>query len=360
MKKLLSLMVVAVMIGCAGAVSAEETVIAPNPDPIVLDTDIQILPVVKGTVTLTEGWNLIAIPVLPAEQLKIKDFIYKVEGGIPPCKTNDVSNEVIYCKPMWNVSAVAVYKDGRFRMYTREDATYNMVPGEAYFVHCRYLGPRPVYSVLGPDYPMPVYHPKTTITIAGKCVNATVSLDLNKGWNGVGVALMQQRPPLVIEEEPINLPAIPRLTAESDDSAALTTNVDLERICAGFSLVQFSRELSEQGVKASRVIFWNAEKQEWEQYSLPYPVADENGLICMPIPGRLIDPGEGFFLLCEENGLYIPRLEIQKKPYPPIPVPRTVTYSGTIEKSGSIVGGVLPYNYVIVCSTETSGDVTTV
>ncbi|MDD5135846.1 MAG: hypothetical protein PHX20_02160 [Candidatus Omnitrophica bacterium] len=430
MKKLLSLMVVAVMIGCAGAVSAEETVIAPNPDPIVLDTDIQILPVVKGTVTLTEGWNLIAIPVLPAEQLRIKDFIGKVESDglisvvITSSRGNDfVSqlndtqkeeigalqnayalkiyegdsrsndlivaspdnenvasvitfnnanwpdeliasiknaykiNDIIRMKPKWNVSAVAVYKDGRFRMYTRENATYNMVPGEAYFVHCKYLGPRPVYQVLaGPDYPMPVYHPKTTITIAGKCVNATVSLDLNKGWNGAALARLQNmRVIYPVAPDPVTpieeLPVIPDLTlGTAEPGEPILANI----IARGFNLAQLSRELSEQGVKATRIIFWNSDVQGWDQYALPY----KTDPICAVMP-RVINDSEGFFLLCEENGLYIPGLQIQKPPITPIPVPLRVSYTGTIMRSYTIPENFVPYKFVLECSRKAEDGTTT-
>ena len=338
MKKLLSLLAVAIVVCCAGVVLADEAV----PTPIVPD-QVEYLPTVtKGTITLTEGWNLIAIPVLPAEQLRIKDFIYKVEGGIPDYKTGDVSKEVIYCKPMWNISAVAVYKDGRFRTYTRDNATYNMVPGEAYFVHAEYLGPRPCYEVVGPQYPMPIFRPTTTVTIAGKCVKASVSLDLNKGWNGV--ALMGKKESLNVYKEALN----PQVAV---DGAEI-----IEPILVS-SLRQLSGELSEQGVKATRIIFWDAYKQEWEQQALPFK-GEQNIDGMATFIDRIISGSEGFFLLCDENGLYVPGLkQIQNLPDPPVPpIPpindgRVYQY-GQIERenTGDIkdVSACKPYNFVLV------------
>ena len=351
MKKLLSLLIVAVVVCYAGMVLADDTVTVPGPGAVATPIpDAVIFPIVKGSVTLTEGWNLIAIPVLPAEQLKIKDFVAKITPPQPPLVdlngdgVIDQNDVAISIRPMWKVTTIAVYKDGRFRTYAPDNATYNMVPGEAYFVYCQYLGPRPVYDVNGPQYPMPEFHPTITVTIAGKAVNASVSLDLNKGWNGVGVALIQQRPPLVYDQKPILLPEIPNLTLNQTES----TQIDEYKIVTmDFSLLQLSRELCEQGVKATRAIFWNANKQEWEQYALPYPTVDANGLVCMPVPGKLINPSEGFFLLCEENGLYIPRLTIQKPPYPPIPVPRRVSYTGTIEKIMFYPEAKPPYDFVL-------------
>ncbi len=346
MKKLLSVLVLAAAVCCAGVVLAEEAVIeGPILTYQIEDWDWMIPPYVKGAITLTEGWNLIAIPVIPQQPVTVETFskmvaysdepIYKTDPKLPD------DNFIQAKRSSWQVRAVAVYKDGRFRVYPKEGVTYNMVPGEAYFVYAEYHGLRPAYSELiaNPPPGFEPWHPKTTVTIVGKSVNASVSLDLNKGWNGA--ALMLKQKPYYDFDMPITkLPRIPFLKVDKSDSDISNAQFPIDEgkifgpINIGSSLSQLSRELVEQGVKAKRIVFWNAENQAWDQYELPRPEP-----VYRHIPGLwdlgvelggvdeytvVFDPGinadQGFFLLCEENGLYIPGLrQIQKPPYPPFP-----------------------------------------
>ncbi|MFA5142912.1 MAG: hypothetical protein WC522_01915 [Candidatus Omnitrophota bacterium] len=350
MKKLLSLAVVAVMICFAGTVLAEETSTLPAENYPADPTGLTMKPLIIGNVTLNEGWNLIAIPVLPAEKLTIKSFSVRVaKSGLSAISTETITQDSKGFADIWRVTAVAVYKNGRFQSYSPDCDTYNMVPGEAYFVYAKYSGLRPNYIVReGASYEMPEFHPTTTIKIIGKTADAKISLNLNKGWNGV--AVLNQLAPK--SDEPLsNTPKLPELESQKTGSNVSAGAVlESQSITAGigYSLYQLSQEFSEQGIKATRIIFWNAVKQEWEQYSLPYPAADENGLIAMPVPGRLVNPSEGFFLLCEENGLYIPGLTLQNSPYPSIPVPKRVSYTGIIRGVCVACGDApLPYKYVL-------------
>lgn len=270
MKKIICLLMVGLMICCSGVSLAHDV---PFPEP----------PAEKetATISLVDGWNLIAIPVLPAEPFSVRDFM-------------DMVNEA------WEITVVAVYKNGRFERYPKEGITYNMVPGEAYFVYSKYTG-----SFI---YPPQVYPLTTAIHISGKVPDMPVSLHLDRGWNGVSV---------------------PTATLENE-----------------LSLYMFSDELGEQGIRATKIAFWNNE-QGWEEYKLPF-VADEpiSGPIVFPgFTGRGINSNEGFFLLCEENGLYIPGLKVE---------PERVQYTGRVSLPLSFYIGSTPFTFDLVLEDGTT------
>ena len=259
MKKLLSLLVGVMLVCSFGVCLAEEL----QPVPIIIDSP-PYCPTV-GTITIAEGWNLVAMPVLPAEPYTVEKFIKDVE--------TDPSDFVLDIYPRqpspdiqtgWQIPVVAVYKNGQFERYPKEGVTYNMVPGEAYFVYARYNGPRPLIYPPGLE--------KVKVDVIGKPLDVPVSLALNRGWNGVSV-----------------------LKPGTSDLRGL------------------SDELAKQGIKATRIAMWSAKGQEWSQHELPIL---EKFL-------RVINPDEGLFLLCEENGLFIPGL-------PPVP-PERLSYTGKIE-----------------------------
>jgi len=305
MKKLISLLAIAVLIGSFGVCQAEDIEPMPNP-PIIIEEEVPTSNT-TGSITLTNGWNLVAMPVLPAKPYTVEQFIKEVESPIKPIpKPNkpiileevdrineevsvEEKNEKYLIKSYWKVALVAVYKKGRFERYPKEGVSYNMVPGEAYFVYATYTGPRPLLAI-GPNEEHREWHPKTSVKIIGRPLDVPVSLNLNRGWNSASIF-----------------------------------EGDLQRL---------SDELTEQHIKAKKIAFWSAEKQEWEQYELPiaeptetspeipyedghsYPLEYDRGKIEIIRP---IKADEGFFLLCEENGLFIPQLELNPKPEPPVP-----------------------------------------
>jgi len=223
---------------------------------------IQALPSPPSTaaINIKEGWNLIAMPVIPDKPYTVRDFVATIESD--PCYK-------------WEVPVVAVYENGRFERYPKKDVTHNMVPGKAYFVYAKYDGQVCQHR-----------HPELTrksIRIAGEVPDSPVVLNLNRGWNGI----------------------------------SLTEYLDDKRFYDFNYLIRLSNELVEQGIKATKIAFWNSD-QEWEEYELPFELNWPPTLNIVPGPihhpdlpdlyGRIISDDEGFFLLCEENGLFIPGL----------------------------------------------------
>ena len=274
MRKLLGLFLIALLVSSVGIsiVSGDEIEIPKPPgEEIIFIPGPGPLPV--GFITIRGGWNLVAMPVLPDKPYTIKRFIEAVEG-----------------KPrgsLWEVSVVAVYKDGRFKRYPMEGYSYNMVPGEAYFVHANLVA-HGLIMVEG-------WQPSTIVEIIGRPIDHSISLNLNRGWNGVSL------------RGDDTLDAIQRQRDKTcEDSKHL----------AVLSLSQFLERLAEQEIKATKIAFWSdgggypAQVQHWEIFDLPLQKEID----------RLIRADEGFFLLCEENGLYIPGLDSNKEePWPPIP-----------------------------------------
>ncbi|MFA4842383.1 MAG: hypothetical protein WC658_00930 [Candidatus Omnitrophota bacterium] len=339
MKKLLSLLLVCLVLSFTGVVLAEDVVnpdSIPVPQPIGIDEPIRVAKF--GPITLTEGWNLIAIPVIPVKPLAVEQFIKMVVGstwGVLPLEKNE-QEQSIKMRPRWQVLVVAVYKNGRFERYPRDGVTYNMVPGEAYFVYAQYSGPRPLYD---PSFPSLPFRPRTTINIFGRPVNESVSLNLNRGWSGV--SLMRKNYGIYYKG-PLRIVAPPDITLNEANGEALKRPSFDRRL----SLNELSKELSEQNIKAKRIAFWDADRQEWEQYELPRPLPSG------PYEA-VLDPGigedEGFFLLCEQNGLYIPGLSLSSQipPIPPMP-PDRVKYTGKVEGVSYVAfGPPPPYTHIL-------------
>ena len=284
MKKLLSLLVGVMLVGGFSLCMADGEInpIPPGGDVI----NIATIEAVTGTITLREGWNLVAMPVLPSEPYTVERFINDAETKpVWPRVREFKEGDPYFCPPPFiircKVPVVAVYKNGQFERYPKEGVTYNMVPGEAYFVYAEFYVPESVPPEVKPD--MSIY--SHTISIAGKSLDVPVSLDLNRGWNGVSIL------------------------------GELGIGVD-----------RFSKELAEQNIKAIRIALWSAQKQEWEQYELPWQPEPKGDVIMIP----MIPANCGFFLLCEENGLYIPGLNTSvEPPVPPFPEP-IVSYTGKL------------------------------
>ena len=219
-------------------------------------------------IAITNGWNLIAIPVIPDEPCTVRGFIEMVESD--PCFE-------------WNVRVVAVYKNGRFERYPKEGITHNMVPGKAYFVYANYGG-----QICEHKHMEKLYR---VIHIAGEVPDSPVVLNLNRGWNGVS------------------------LTDFTHDGDPVSIG----------SLCSLSRELQDQGIKATKIAFWDNTSQGWKEHELPFrPNEPTSGwwTVFPGFPDPPINPNEGFFLLCEENGLYIPGLEAEADTVnPPLPEP---------------------------------------
>ena len=345
MKKLMSLLAIAVLIGSFGVCQAED--LEPMPNPPVIIEEPEPTSSTAGSITLTNGWNLVAMPVLPEKPYTVEQFIKEVESPIKPIpKPNkpiileevdrineevsvEEKNEKYLIKSYWKVALVAVYKNGRFERYPKEGVSYNMVPGEAYFVYAKYYSPLK-FVAIGPNGEHKEWHPSTTVYVEGKPLDVPVSLNLNRGWNGASVF-----------------------------------EGDLQRL---------SDELTEQAIKATKIAFWSAEKQEWEQYELPiaeptetspeipyedghsYPLEYNRGNIEILRPIRA---DEGFFLLCNENGLYIPSLNMKPEtpvpPFPPeLPVEERVSYTGRIACVGQLfyTPETTPYRFQLILDDE--------
>ncbi|MFH1753482.1 MAG: hypothetical protein ABH875_04805 [Candidatus Omnitrophota bacterium] len=333
MKKLLSLLlVIAFAAGSVGLSLADDDI----PElPVLKERVEQFYKYQKADITITNGWNLIAMPVVPLKPYTVRQFIKDVAAPYykdilvsyhKDCKVHKEdpqSQEKCYpysciLRPAWKVLVVAVYKNGHFERYPKEGVTYNMVPGEAYFVYAEYFGIW--YKSLN-------WRPQKTVTIPGGVPAPSISLNLDRGWSGRSILLnnIYQRYPY--EKYPQRL----------------------------YTLSELSKDLAKQGVKAKRIAFWSAKTQSWEQHELPYPYRDiphieyfktlEDGLkvveynedgkvsqetyydikenysdLLMRL--RVINPSDGFFLLCEENGLFMPSAWESypfPMPYPPYP-----------------------------------------
>jgi beta propeller repeat protein len=396
MKKLISMLLVAALIGSCGiGYTADEECI---PRPIdELEKTIICPPkpeTVTGMITITNGWNLIAMPVLPLVKYSytVRQFIRDVEGLLYPLieswrgidyvsqltdeqkaelgtlqeqfsiklyegqtKSNDVIaqsadgeeiaqvitfnngdwpdelissikgfydvGDIIRRRPIWDVSVVAVCKNGRYELYPKAGITYAMIPGEAYFVHVKYNGA----WCKSLDW-----RPRKTIKLMGRRCDEPISLNLNRGWNGIAVG--QKR---VYTGWPLKIKNPPDLTHTSE-----TTEPNVEGYISkfpiyreGYSLRKLSKELVDQHVKATKVLFWNADKQCWVTENLPISedlrISDiftyEEKYMC----DRIIRADEGFFLLLsDENGLYIP--ELDSVPEPPIIEPPLIAVKKTL------------------------------
>jgi len=378
MKKLLSLFLVGLLVVSSGvSLRAEE--IIPIPAPIPFPEPIP-QPGTRGYINITEGWNLVAMPVIPAKPFTVKDFVRAVESPFLPLGPVDYPGQVregetsieiveehpIICPPpMWKISAMAVYKNGRFvELYPhwrprirRNRIAYNMVPGEAYFVRAKYLGPRPliqppVYQDGAEEGVAPYdWRPSTSVLIKGRVIARTlsVSLNLNKGWNGASLLCMdrifyQPHQPILEQDlvDPVEVPPPPPTRPEPRGNV-LTRVTSLRRL---------SDELVDQGIKAKKIIFWDKYNQRWEKHDLPLaPIYSRNIMHVEPDPlnpmpitmppiflDRFINPSEGFFLLCEENGLYEPGLPISLD----IPDPIRASHTGRVEHALYVAFGPPP------------------
>ncbi|MFA4842382.1 MAG: hypothetical protein WC658_00925, partial [Candidatus Omnitrophota bacterium] len=110
MKTLIGILMIGLIIGCSGICLAEGVPILPDNLELLRALDKYV----TGTITLVEGWNLIAVPVLPQSPLTVERFIKmaysdgRQPGGSPP-----------YIQATWRVLAVAVYKNGHFKVYPK-------------------------------------------------------------------------------------------------------------------------------------------------------------------------------------------------------------------------------------------------
>jgi len=228
--------------------------------------------IVEGEISITTGWNLIAMPVLPVGQYTVKQFIKAVERMEYREEIIPVYEEKGELLPYleWDVLTVAVYKDGQFKNLPPKEYSYNMVPGEAYFVYATYIG--------GKIFKRP---PRKTVKVKGRIPDVPVTPNLDRGWNGVSL--------------------FPGMGLFSINKEANIVKIG--------SLGQLSEDLVAQGIKATKIAFWSATDQNWDVHALPYDGQNGNSYT-----DRLIMASEGFFLLLpDENGLYIPGLEIEKQ-----------------------------------------------
>jgi len=295
MKKLMCLLLVSFFL--CGVGTADDKVLE-RPDEFESPTMVEFPGKKAGAITLTNGWNLIAMPVIPLKPYTVKKFVEEVEKpfvwtfqekggwGMPPLKE-------------WIVHTIAVYKNKRFmKIYPNKYSQYNLVPGEAYFVYARYYGPEP--DLHG-------WYPKKTITIPGR--KASVSLNLEREWNGVSWMRGRRhggiKPPYPL---PVPRPPYSDQMDIMEGDGGCAPHIPTEEMSVRINtLGQLLRELNAQGVKAKAIIFWSARKQEWIVFDLPRP--QRRGF-----DEKIIRPDEGFFLLCEENGLYVPGLKKHRYP----------------------------------------------
>jgi len=295
MKRILSLLVVFTLVVSFSTTGISAELTLPSlpgmePEPVI----------VEGVISITTGWNLIAMPVLPVEPYTVRQFIKDVEPqqlileGVKPEEKPGTEDpnflEPITVQPRldgWKIGTVAVYKNGRYETYPKEGVTYNMVPGEAYFVNASYSGP----------WKMDGSKPRRVVTVKGRLLDNGVSLNLNRGWNGC--------------------------STPKPDSFLKT----------------LSDELVAQNVKAAKIAFWNNSSRPWppppawEVYDLPFDGKLGDNIspdVRLHIfLGREIRPNQGFFLLLpDENGLYIPGLD--SVPEPPIVEPPLIPVKKTL------------------------------
>jgi len=232
MKKVLCLLIAMAMIVNSGVALALEEIL---PDMRADDVRIFPFPLTVKTITIREGWNLIAMPVVPSGKYTVRDFIRSIENPFmlidrpielqtltdgEKLETNDKGeNCIIFPRRYWTVSVVAVYKNGKFIRYPKDGHSYNMVPGEAYFVHTRYHGPRPVYR---DDIRFwPPWHASKIIRVVGKSVNFSVTLNLRRGWNGVSI-MREKEPPFPPYPYAGKRTAIPTLSVQTDNRSFKT------------------------------------------------------------------------------------------------------------------------------------------
>lgn len=338
MKRVISVLIAVIFLAGNLGVCSASGGFRPQPNP---GLDFEYIPAFKGgSITIREGWNLIAMPVMPAGAYTIRRFISDIErptywGSLiselegPVVRKSEeegitvvdnlskIEENIWPIRLGWKVLEIGVFIDGEFRTYPREDVTHNMVPGEIYFVMARYLGPWPGAPVKYP-YPYPRWRPSKTIRVAGERVRR-MSYNLKMGCNGMSVGAIGNN------WSPYRYP---------------TQTIS--------SLNHLSRELQRQNIKATSISFWSNELQDWQEYALPRPLPEP--IQFFPAPGesapdlyemidykdRLIRPDEGFLLLCEENGLaFLPGRDMYEA-YPPYPV----ECAGTVDfKEPSAVGG---------------------
>jgi len=275
--------------------------------------------VTEEGIIIYEGWNLIAIPGFPhfgpyTVRQFIKDVEYVWDGTLyltAPDETAVTADsdfeyvDPLLLGPQWKVTRVAVYKGGQFKNLPPEGYSYNMVPGEAYFVHARYNEPWPGAplaidqdgNIIGE-----VWKPMKKVNIAVRKL-PYISYLLNRGWNGMSMGAIGE--------------------VLSDGTKLVTCS----------SLRQLSKELEKQGIKATKVAFWLQDSQEWVVENLPMEeYILTNPFDLPPVYDRIIRADEGFFLFCDENGLFfLPGIDtyVPRPPLPPFPSER-VSYTGKV------------------------------
>jgi len=378
MKKVLCLLLAMAMIVNSGVALALEEIL---PDMRADDVRIFPFPLTVKTITIREGWNLIAMPVVPSGKYTVRDFIRSIENPFmridrpielqtltdgEKLETNDKGEDcIIFPRRYWTVSVVAVYKNGKFIRYPKNGHSYNMVPGEAYFVHTRYHGPRPDYTTDVECWPP--WHASKIIRVIGKSVNFSVTLNLRRGWNGVSI-MREKDPPFppypfkpildpIIRPYDLNDKITDNDQIEENCNPGLPINIDIE--C---TLSQLSKELVKQGLKPRSILFWDSYNQRWQQHALPvkYPIfyhinikPDKH----IAYLDRLISSSEGFFLLVEENGIYEPGLEesLPGVPFPPPPLPPLVRSTGRVQP-GLMSSNWPPHAFTHDLRTDLNGD----
>lgn len=297
-----------------------------------------------NTVMITEGWNLIAMPVVPDKPYTVEDFIQDVEvnpyrDGTEPISTMPVDVPIhtphhadeapfIVTEGNWEITAFGKLDEPvhpthkKFRKAFKQlPGNYNLVPGEAYFVQAKYTGDH--VKLLG-------WQPELQVFIRGKVPEVPVSLNLKRGWSSVSLLI-----PNYIRDYPIDIytPYPPRFELPENPTDIFElpenpTNIIEEDIITlpdyylGYSIQRLSRELVTQQIEAEKLVLWSTFTQDWEEWELPYPPRSDYEV--GPIPHQNtkspyehyeiayfdfgILPNRGFFLQCKSNGLFIPGL----------------------------------------------------
>lgn len=315
MKKIIGLVVMTLLLCSFGII------IAADDASQTIDTSppITFCPPAATQIRIYDGLNFITMPVIPDSNYTVEQFVKDIEGGISilPLEnpgTKPAELEQIAVKKYWKVWRVYTYKNGAYKQLYPNRLEYNigrsaslpspfnkinhnMVPGEAYFVHAKYSGPMPAGGV---DYLG--FRQYKDVAVPGQIPYVPISLHLDKGWNRVGVAPGSNNP---------------------------------------ISLNGLMADLLKQNLKANKIFLWSAANQKWEKYDLnipiPYPCNDtvygQNTQ-----SDRKIRLDEAIMVYCEENGLYIPKLnEIRE--------PERVNYMGHVYYTLGIPDGrALPYD----------------
>ena len=117
--KVFRLVVAVLLVVAVRAYADDNSIITPPPPDSIFYPAIQ-----PGKITIMEGWNLIAMPVIPLVPYTVDRFIADVETSIvpidPPYIVRPDQDQDFHPRNEWNVPVVAVYKNGRFAKYPKK------------------------------------------------------------------------------------------------------------------------------------------------------------------------------------------------------------------------------------------------